>query len=76
MLSKYLKMNEFLYVSPGARVQDSLQGSCFQSVVQGPLGSLRPFQGVCEDKIIFIKILKHDLSFSLSFFMSLNIFQL
>lgn len=51
------RMNEFLYMSPGAHVQDLLQGSCFQSMVQGPLGPLRPFQGVCEDKIIFIKIL-------------------
>lgn len=69
-------MNEFLYMSPGAHVQDLLQGTCFQSVVEVPLGSLRPFQGVCEDKIIFMKILKHYLSFSLSFFMSLNIFQI
>lgn len=61
-------MNEFLYLSPGAHVQDLLQGGCVQSMVQGP------FQGLCEDKIIFIKLLKHYLSFSLSFFMSLCIF--
>lgn len=36
------------------------------------LGSLRSFQSVCEMKSIFIMILRHYLSFSLLFFMSMQ----
>lgn len=38
-----------------------------QSVVQGPLGSLRSFQGICEVKTIFIMIQNYYSLLKLSF---------
>lgn len=59
-------MNVFLYVSPGAHVQEL--GSCFQSVVLGSLRIPETLSGNLWGQTIFLRISKHYLTFSLWFF--------
>lgn len=61
-------MSESLYMSPGVHVQEFFRAVVFR-YVPGTLEDPDTLQrGVCEGKKIFIRVLKHYLSSSLSFF--------
>lgn len=61
-------MSEFLYMSPGAHVQEFSRAVVFKVWSRDSWGPWDPFRGVCEGKSVFIRILRHYLSSSLSFF--------